>query len=302
MNTDQQAMLDAVGILIQRARARARDAGGAVIEDELQAAGFLDIVDATGSYLDAALIVEAVAREPVALPIAWRAMLAPFLGLGSMRVAPWRAGHEEPTRFGEDVEALLVIDEPNDRLALVQRADCGVRHAGSGWGYPMAWLVPRGAGRAIARSAGGALALWRLGLALELVGCAGGAFAQTVTYVREREQFGKPIGSHQAIKHRLAQLAVDLEGARYLAFQAAYHAPDAELAASAATRATLVGAMVFREAHQMHGAIGYTREFALSGWTTRLRALGKELGGTSAHAIAVTRARFSGAAERGVIQ
>ncbi|MGP3984293.1 acyl-CoA dehydrogenase family protein [Streptomyces sp. KR80] len=77
-------------------------------------------------------------------------------------------------------------------------------------------------------------ALARLGctvapaLAAEAVGAADAAFARTLEYVREREQFGRPIGSFQAVKHRLADLYVGIQAARSAAYYAAWAAGSGE--------------------------------------------------------------------------
>ncbi|MBL1099407.1 acyl-CoA dehydrogenase family protein [Streptomyces coffeae] len=110
-------------------------------------------------------------------------------------------------------------------------------------------------------------------LAAEAVGVADAALAHTVAYVREREQFGRPIGSFQAVKHRLADVYVRVQAARSAAYYAAWatdrtDAPDRRrddheaavaggLALAQALEAQRAAAA---EAVQLHGGIGFTWE------------------------------------------
>ncbi|MFZ4264174.1 acyl-CoA dehydrogenase family protein [Streptomyces arboris] len=94
-------------------------------------------------------------------------------------------------------------------------------------------------------------------LAAEAVGAAAGALARTVAYVKEREQFGRAIGSFQAVKHRLADLYVRVEAARSAAYHAAWDPAAGPLALAQALEAART---VAGEAVQLHGGIGFTWE------------------------------------------
>ncbi|WP_327132512.1 acyl-CoA/acyl-ACP dehydrogenase [Streptomyces sp. NBC_01343] len=94
-------------------------------------------------------------------------------------------------------------------------------------------------------------------LAAEAVGAAGQALARTVEYVRQREQFGRPIGSFQAVKHRLADLYVHVQAARSAAYYAAWDPRQGGLALAQALEALRITA---GEAIQLHGGIGFTWE------------------------------------------
>ncbi|MGZ9931554.1 acyl-CoA dehydrogenase family protein [Streptomyces sp. NC-S4] len=94
-------------------------------------------------------------------------------------------------------------------------------------------------------------------LAAEAVGAAGRALARTVEYVRQREQFGRAIGSFQAVKHRLADLYVQVQAARSAAYYAAWDPEQGGLALAQALEALRVTA---GEAIQLHGGIGFTWE------------------------------------------
>ncbi|MFJ7206939.1 acyl-CoA dehydrogenase family protein [Streptomyces sp. NPDC098789] len=94
-------------------------------------------------------------------------------------------------------------------------------------------------------------------LAAEAVGAAGQALARTVEYVRQREQFGRAVGSFQAVKHRLADLYVRVQAARSAAYYTAWDPEQGALALAQALEALRVTA---GEAIQLHGGIGFTWE------------------------------------------
>jgi alkylation response protein AidB-like acyl-CoA dehydrogenase len=111
-------------------------------------------------------------------------------------------------------------------------------------------------------SGGVLLSSWLLGLAEE-------AFEQTLKHLRTRRQFGAPIGSFQALQHRMAVLYCDLAMARSVVEQALQEVddggPDAALLASAAkARMGMLAYRVSNEAVQLHGAIGLTEEADIS--------------------------------------
>ncbi len=111
---------------------------------------------------------------------------------------------------------------------------------------------------------------------------------QTLDYLRTRKQFGIPIGKFQALQHRMATLALEIEQARSAAINAADRFPgdrvERERAASAA-KATIgkAGSLVAEEAIQMHGGIGMTWELAMSHYAKRLVMIGHELGDEDHH-------------------
>lgn len=109
-----------------------------------------------------------------------------------------------------------------------------------------------------------------LACAAELLGAGERVLADSVTYVKQRKQFGREIGSYQAIKHQLADVRIALDFARPLVYGAAL----GEVPVSAAKVFTADAAyLAARTGLQVHGAIGYTAEFDLSLWLNRIRAL-----------------------------
>ncbi|MFJ5548341.1 acyl-CoA dehydrogenase family protein [Streptomyces sp. NPDC093225] len=108
--------------------------------------------------------------------------------------------------------------------------------------------------------------------AAQALGVGEALLARTVEYVGQRTQFGAPVGSFQAVKHRLADTLVALEFARPLVFGAAVTLAERDVAAAklAAGEAAYRAA---RTALQLHGAIGYTEELDLALWLRKARPL-----------------------------
>jgi alkylation response protein AidB-like acyl-CoA dehydrogenase len=98
-------------------------------------------------------------------------------------------------------------------------------------------------------------------LACEAVGAAGRVLERTVEYVRQREQFGRPVGSFQAVKHRLADVYVAVQAARSAAYYAAWGAAHGEhVGALALAQALEALRTAAAEGIQLHGGIGFTWE------------------------------------------
>jgi alkylation response protein AidB-like acyl-CoA dehydrogenase len=149
----------------------------------------------------------------------------------------------------------------------------------------------RGTARLVSRPASGGTLLtddpaliedaWRrgvVGTCALLTGLAGRMLELTVGYVKQRQQFGVPIGSFQAIKHALANALMVIEFARPVVLAAAWAqaagAPDAAAQVCAAKVAASDAArIVARTAIQCHGAIGYTTEYDLHLYAKRVWAL-----------------------------
>ncbi|MGA6222660.1 acyl-CoA dehydrogenase family protein [Streptomyces umbrinus] len=128
------------------------------------------------------------------------------------------------------------------------------------------------AGPQVAAAAAHSLTWARLTTAAQALGVGLTLLDRTVEYVKQRSQFGVPIGSFQAVKHRLADAKVALEFARPLLFGAALTMDPADVAAAKVT-ACEAACTTARTALQLHGAIGYTAEYDLSLWLTKARAL-----------------------------
>jgi alkylation response protein AidB-like acyl-CoA dehydrogenase len=125
--------------------------------------------------------------------------------------------------------------------------------------------APAGAGEALEGDLAGGIDRALVAIASELVGVCERALAMTVAYVKERKQFGVPVGSYQAVSHRCAQMLLDTEKARATTAFAAW-AADAdperlgEAAAMAKAASSEAGVEVTASAIQAHGGIGFTWE------------------------------------------
>jgi alkylation response protein AidB-like acyl-CoA dehydrogenase len=128
----------------------------------------------------------------------------------------------------------------------------------------------------------------RVCLAAELLGLIGEAFQRTVGYLKERVQFDVPIGSFQALQHRVARLFVEIELLRS-SIAAALEAADAEsgaapaLASLAKARASDLSEKALNEAVQMHGGIGVTDAFDIGLFLKRARVLQQTFGDGAFH-------------------
>jgi alkylation response protein AidB-like acyl-CoA dehydrogenase len=134
-----------------------------------------------------------------------------------------------------------------------------------------------------------------LGTAAFLCGLAQRMLDMTVTHVTEREQFGVPIGSFQAVKHHLADALMQLHFARPAVHRAAWSIAEGEPTRSrdvsmAKAMASDAAALVGRKALQCHGAIGYTVEYDLHLYLKRTWALTSSWGTAAWHRARVADA------------
>lgn len=289
LNDDQSAVHEAVSTLLSRhaGPARLRELGGDQptydhdLERHLDAAGFLDVAErGSANRLDAALVQEAISLELGTVATSARLLIAPSLPeaiKGPVSVID--RGHRGPVRFAADAEALIIIGDREVRY--VAPLPTAVDRVVSRLGWPVGELddVPHG-DVMIGVDAAEVRAWARIALAVELVGAMQFAMNLTVGYVIDRRQFNRPIGSFQAVQHGLAECAVAVEGARWLALEAADHG-NPEAAAGALTHAVEATKTVFPRTHQYCGAMGFTEEFDLHLATMRvvaLRAEGEALG------------------------
>ena len=143
---------------------------------------------------------------------------------------------------------------------------------------------------AVAGEASDALEEATLGTAALLLGVMGQAFALTLDYLRTRQQFGKPIGSFQALQHRAADLKLQLELTR-ASVEAAAATLDAgapmalrQAAVSRAkARASAAAMLVTRQAIQLHGGIGYTDEYDVGLYLRKAMVLANAFGSATVH-------------------
>jgi alkylation response protein AidB-like acyl-CoA dehydrogenase len=303
--SDDQAMLQtALGQLTAPHRAISTGAIGyhlpaPELDRQLAEAGFFEVArEPSLGAPGAVLLIETVAALPGCVEVAASALVAGLLLPDATLPRPIllaEAPASGPIRFLGETGTALVATADDVRVVDVDR--CRVEPVATPFGYPYGrfaaldltqWPIARGVDPAALRQ------WWRVALAAEIAAAAGAALTLTVEHVKTREQFGRPIGSFQAVQHRLAECAALVEGTRLLARRAAGSglAADAALAASYAQEAA---ARVCYDTHQFHGAMGITLECGLHFFTYRLRALQGELGGHPAQARAAAGMLWGGA-------
>ena len=123
----------------------------------------------------------------------------------------------------------------------------------------------------------------RAAASAEMLGVGGGAMDMTLGYLRERKQFGVPIGSFQALQHRAAHLYAEMEVARaaVLKAQQALDAGDANADRAALVAKAMTGlatTLAVQEGVQMHGGIGMTDEYDIGFYMKRGRVLAEMFG------------------------
>jgi 3-oxocholest-4-en-26-oyl-CoA dehydrogenase beta subunit len=121
----------------------------------------------------------------------------------------------------------------------------------------------------------------------EMVGGAQAVLDMTVSYAKTREQFGKPIGTFQAVQHHCANMAIDVLGARFIAYEAIWHLSqgrDADVEVSVAKSwVSEAYERVCALAHQVHGAIGFTAEHDLHHYTRHAMSAALAFGDADTH-------------------
>jgi alkylation response protein AidB-like acyl-CoA dehydrogenase len=193
---------------------------------------------------------------------------------------------------GTGADVVVVLDSP---ARVIARDDAGVE--------PLDAIDPtrryarvRGDGEALPGDVGAAGDRAAAAVAAELVGVCQRALDMTVAYVKERKQFGVPVGAFQAVGHRCAEMLLHTESARsaaYFAAWAADAAPDrlAEAAGLARVAAGDAGRAVTGSAIQAHGGIGFTWEADVHWLYKRAQLDAALLGSASSARIALARAR-----------
>lgn len=298
LNEDQTQILDFVDSLTKPyASVPLHDTSFALTSEALDAelveGGFLDVMamEELGAAT-AALVVERLARLPFAVEAAASSLVRPLLDPELPR--PLCLVEEDqlrkPVRFLRPGATVVVVGPAGVRSFTATEAQ--VRSAGDEvlYAYPLAYLaeVPAEA-RVHEVAPEEILRAWRVALAAEAAGLLAAALQSAVTYVTERQQFGRPIATFQAVRHRLAEDQVATNGVYWLALRAA-GSGDAGDAALAALHAQEAAKRAAYDYHQFLGAMGMTLEHPLHLWTYRLKLLSAELGGRGENALAAAEA------------
>lgn len=265
----------------------------AELDRELAENGFLDVMALPElGAVTAALVAERLARLPFAVESAFSALVRPLIDPELPRpICLVEEGQlRKPVRFLQSGASVVVVGPSGVRSFTASEAD--VRGAGDEvlYAYPMAYLngVPASA-RQHEVSVDEVQRAWRVALAAEASGLLAAGLQSVTAYVSERQQFGRPLATFQAMRHRLAEAQVLTNGCYWLAMKAA-GTGDAGDAALAALHAQDAAKRIGYDFHQFLGAMGMTLEHPLHLWTYRLKALTAELGGRGAQGVAAAEA------------
>lgn len=212
-------------------------------------------------------------------------------GLGGNLIA---LGHPVNRLVADADHATALLLGDGDTVHLLERVDVELEHRESfdpfrrlfavKWTPTPATLVSRGWGDTAER--GAVLA------AAQLIGLAQRSIDISVAYAKDRMQFGKPIGSYQAVKHLLANAQVKVEFARPVVHAAAAELPlgtpaSRARAAHAKIAAGAAADLASRTAVQVHGAMGMTWEVDVHFFLKRIAALRNAWGNEAAHTATV---------------
>lgn len=298
LTEDQRQILDFLdGLTRPYASVPLHDCSLALVSEELEAelteGGFLDVaaMEELGP-VTAALVIERMARLPFAVEAAASALLRIALDPDLPRpVCLVEEGQlARPVRYLKAGATVVVVGASGVRSFTATEAQVRAVTDEPLYAYPIAYLtgVPAEA-RSHDLSADEALRLWRVGVAAEAAGLLAAALGSVKTYTSERKQFGRPLATFQALRHRMAEAQVLTNAAYWLALRAA-GTGDAGDAALAAVHALDTAKRVGYDFHQFMGAMGMTLEHPLHLWTYRLKFLTGELGGRGANAVAAAEA------------
>jgi alkylation response protein AidB-like acyl-CoA dehydrogenase len=126
-----------------------------------------------------------------------------------------------------------------------------------------------------------------------MVGGAQKVLEMSLNYAKERKQFGHPIGSYQAIQHYCANMAIDVEASRLNTYHAAWlmseGLPASKQAAVAKAWVSEAYRRVVALGHQIHGAIGFTKEMDLELYIRRAKAAEVAFGDADFHREAIVK-------------
>jgi alkylation response protein AidB-like acyl-CoA dehydrogenase len=317
LSDDQLALRDAAAAVVADRAAPGRvravvDAGGGY-DEELWAAlvdqGWLGVEQAEGGgglgfgFVEVAVLLEVLGAHVAPAPVA-----STLLALGALRGTPWEerlAGGAVGCVAWSDGAAAgrtLVPYAPVAEVAVVADAKGLTVHDLTAGARPrsepamdrtrcVGWID---AGRPGATRVGGPAEAARLldrgatAAAAEALGAAARVLDMTVEHAKTRVQFGKPIGSFQAVKHRCADMLVDVEGMRSTTYHAAWSLaaddPGASVAASTAKAwSGDASRRVMASGLQVHGGIGFTWEHDLHLYLKRAQLDGVSFGDAAFH-------------------
>lgn len=261
----------------------------------MEANGFLDCAKEESLGLIAATaMVNRVARLPVAAECAASAILRPLFAPDLPRpIAVIEDDARNPVRFLPVARSVLFVADGGVRQAVLNPN--AVSPVESLFAYPMGVLAVEGLEwLSVDVDPQRVRDAWRVAVAAEIGGALKGGLDSVLEHVRQRHQFGRPIGSFQAVQHRLASAAGKLEASYWLTLKAAQRLDPAD-AAVALGYIQEASTKIVYDLHQFMGAMGLTLEHPLHRWTYRARLLRSSLGGGAANMQAVAERRWRAA-------
>jgi hypothetical protein len=296
LTPDQAALVTAVDALAARFQEKPIEFHGfALVSEELEqqlaAAEFFDIAATPGlGPVCAVLAVERLARLPYTAEVALSMLVRPHV-LGGDWPRPFAiVENGRPGRFVASAKTVFIAD--GETLTVATARPDAVEAIESIYAYPMAQLTRAPETKPLSPKEASDARKWlRVALAAEAAGLIQAAVDATVAHLSVRKQFGRPLGSFQALRHRMAECAVLAGGVKWLALKAASTADEGD-AALAGFHAQDSATRIVYDLHQMLGATGMTLEHPLHLWTYRLKSLLSDLGGRGAQAYAVARHCF----------
>jgi alkylation response protein AidB-like acyl-CoA dehydrogenase len=236
------------------------------------------------------VIVERLARLPYTTEAAATALVRPLLGdevTGPLCLVEDGA-RRRPLRFLAPGATVVMIGD-RSVSSFVATADQVRAEPEALYGYPVASLLAATPDTIHNVSPDQVRTRWRIALAAEAAGLLAAALESVCAHTTERQQFGRPLASFQALRHRLAEAQVRTNGVYWLAMKAAGTLDPGDAALAALHAQESARAIVY-DLHQFMGAMGMTLEHPLHLWTYRLKALASELGGRGGQALAAAEA------------
>ena len=296
LTSDQESLVSAIDKVAAQFESKPTEfhgfaLAGPALEKELDEGGYFDVATIPEfGPLCAAMAVDRLARLPYTTEVALSMLVRPQLP-GEWPRPLAVVENDRPGRFVAEAKTIVLID--GNEIGLMRSEADAAQSADSLFAYPMGTLNKRANVTRLNSDDAVNVRKWlRVALAAESSGLLRAALDSAVDHLTQRKQFGRPLGTFQALRHRMAECAVLAGGVRWLALKAADTA-DAGDAALAAMHAQESATRVVYDVHQMLAAMGMTLEHPLHLWTYRLKALLSELGGRGGQALAVAETCFS---------
>lgn len=298
-NEDQRAFF---GVLEQMAGAEdalfhnAEDWGryewSSTLDATLEENGFYDVaLEPTLGTVTAAAMIHDLAGLPVTVECAASALLRTAFAPEMPRpFAVMVEGSRGAIRFLPVAKTILRFGQERAEIAALEE---GVMSSEvSLYAYPMGSIDAAALDwRQLDCEPGRIATAWRVANAAELTGTLRGALDSVLEHVRDRQQFGRPLGSFQGVQHRLATASVQIDAARWLALKAAQSLEDTD-AVTALGYAQNIATRINYDLHQFMGAMGLTLEHPLHRWTYRARLLRTEMGGATGNFRLLAQAKW----------